>query len=270
MQVVGIAAFRKKIYIIEIQVYFQIPMKATKNEKIIKNTTSEIVIEKIFDWFKTGRLKIGDRLPPFQDLAKTFDVGLSSIREALRVLGVMGYLDIQPGRGTFVRKDLSNEEVSTSGLIKVLETTKIFSIMEVRDWIECNCAKSAALRAGSGQIKKMESAIKIMENPHSSLDDVSKADLKFHMTVAEASNNDIAYEVMKLLIAKVEDYADKFWATMPKTREKAISTARQVLNHVKQRNGSKAAQSMHDHLELVREKLQEVLSESYGGRKSPN
>jgi len=233
-----------------------------RNDTIKRNTTAELVIEKVLNMITDGELKVGDRLPPAHKLAEIFGVGRSSIREAVRALSVLGYLEILPGKGTFVRKDTSFEKLSVNnGLINILESGPIFDIMETRECLECKCAELASVRADPAQQKKMEHLIKIMQDNRSDLETINKADLEFHLTLAEATNNDVIYEIMKLLIEKVELYADKFWATLPKTRGKAISTANQVFYHVIKGDSKEAAQSMREHLELVKDKLKDVISE---------
>ena len=233
-----------------------------KSDTIKRNTTAELVIEKVLDMITDGELKVGDRLPPAHKLAEIFGVGRSSIREAVRALSVLGYLEILPGKGTFVRKDTSFEKLSVNnGLINILESGPIFDIMETRECLECKCAELASVRADPAQQKKMEHLIKMMQDNRSDLETINKADLEFHLTLAEATNNDVIYEIMKLLIEKVELYADKFWATLPKTRGKAISTANQVCYHVIKGDSKEAAQSMREHLELVKDKLKDVISE---------
>lgn len=233
-----------------------------RNDTIKRNTTAELVIEKVLNMITDGELKVGDRLPSAQKLAEIFGVGRSSIREAVRALSVLGYLEILPGKGTFVSKDESFEKLSVNNrLMNVLESGPIFDIMETRECLECKCAELASVRADPAQQKKMEHLIKIMQDNRSDLETINKADLEFHLTLAEATNNDVIYEIMKLLIEKVEFYADKFWATLPKAREKAISTVNQVFYHVVEGDSKKAAQSMREHLELVKDKLKDVISE---------
>jgi len=50
------------------------------------------------------------------------------------------------------------------------------------------------------------------------------------IALAEATSNEVIYEIIKLLIAKVKLYADKFLATLSRGREKAISPANQVFS----------------------------------------
>src|SRR5699024_9529612 len=55
------------------------------------------------DRLLSGELKAGDRLLPERELAAALDVSRPVLREALRALAMLGLLDIQHGRGAFVR-----------------------------------------------------------------------------------------------------------------------------------------------------------------------
>ncbi|MGD9361167.1 MAG: GntR family transcriptional regulator, partial [Desulfobacterales bacterium] len=61
---------------------------------IEKSTASRMVVEQILDSLNTGEFKAGEKLPSQMDLADMFRVGRSSVREAIKALDVMGYLDV--------------------------------------------------------------------------------------------------------------------------------------------------------------------------------
>ena len=58
-----------------------------------------VVLDKIEGDLLEGRLGPGDRLQPERELAATLGVGRSSVREALRVLEVMGLIRTATGSG---------------------------------------------------------------------------------------------------------------------------------------------------------------------------
>ena len=231
-------------------------------DTVKRNTTAELVIEKILNMIKEGKLTIGDKLPPADKLTKIFGVGRSSLREAFRALSVLGYLEILPGRGTFIRNATSLSDLSKdSRLINLLNSEPVFDIMETREILECKCAELAAGRADPEQLKKLAHFNEIMQDNSSDAEMISQADLQFHLVLAEATHNEVIVEIMKLLIEKVELYADKFWATVPRGKEKSISTIDQTYYHVAQGDSKKAAQSMRAHLQLVKEKLRDVVQD---------
>ena len=63
-----------------------------KNERTFEKVSTRIK-RLIFD----GVLKPGDRLPSEMELAHQFDVGRQTIREALRILELSGFITVQKG-----------------------------------------------------------------------------------------------------------------------------------------------------------------------------
>jgi len=225
------------------------------NFTIKRNTTSELIIEKILDLIKAGNLKTGDQLPPAPKLAEQYGVGRSSVREAVRSLASMGYIAILPGKGTFIKKDLSSPEISAHGLMKALESRPLFDIMEARLAIEQKCALLAANRATEAQKRKMKTLIKQISSTEIDLISISSADLEAHLLIASATNNNVLYELMKLLIDKVKVHADQFWATLPKSKAEGVSTITQVLSSIINGEEDNASRYMREHLNLVNKEL---------------
>lgn len=59
--------------------------------------TSELIVRDIILDISEGGLKMGDSLPPEASMLKHYEVGRASLREALRVLEVLGLIRIRPG-----------------------------------------------------------------------------------------------------------------------------------------------------------------------------
>ena len=74
--------------------------KPIKNIKVY-----EQVIEQIKEMIYQGELKRGDKLPSERELRAQFNVSRASIREAFRVLEMIGLIESRPGEGTFIRSD---------------------------------------------------------------------------------------------------------------------------------------------------------------------
>ena len=54
----------------------------------------------------SGKVKAGDRLPSFQQLAKRLGVNFNTVAKAYRDLDVMGYLYTRRGMGVFINKGI--------------------------------------------------------------------------------------------------------------------------------------------------------------------
>ena len=80
-----------------------LPAKA-EFEAVRKTKVYEKVAEQIRRLIRDGLLKPGDMLPPERELAETFQVSRSSLRDAIRALELMGMVEARQGEGTVVRR----------------------------------------------------------------------------------------------------------------------------------------------------------------------
>ena len=69
---------------------------------INKKTLAGEVAERLSTQIASGDYNVGDKLPIEPELMKTFGVGRSSVREAVKILSMQGLLHVQQGVGTFV------------------------------------------------------------------------------------------------------------------------------------------------------------------------
>ena len=67
-------------------------LKTVQTQKIYKN-----IVEQIVDLIHDGSLNKGDKLPPERSLADMMNVSRTSVREALKVMEIMGIIEIRPG-----------------------------------------------------------------------------------------------------------------------------------------------------------------------------
>jgi GntR family phosphonate transport system transcriptional regulator len=62
------------------------------------------IVDSLSADIEAGRLKAGDQLPTEPELAERFKVNRHTVRRAMAVLSERGVLEIEQGRGTFVRQ----------------------------------------------------------------------------------------------------------------------------------------------------------------------
>src|SRR5690242_2021537 len=76
-----------------------------KVEGIAQDPLTNRVIRSVQNLIWRGEIMPGESLPPQQKLAEQYGVGLSTIREAVKALSMIGLLEARPGRGTRVLPD---------------------------------------------------------------------------------------------------------------------------------------------------------------------
>lgn len=215
--------------------------------------------EQIIEQIETGKLKPGTALPSQRDLAKLFKVGLGSVREAIKILDVMGYLEVIRGKGTFVSQDVLSAKKQVSQVDQTLEAVTLADLMKARKIVECEAARLAAESADEEGIARLKKITAEMEVSFSDTEMFYDLDFTFHMAVAEACNNKALFEIIKMLVDKSHKFinfmTDSLGIAMPGAIERAVSTARSVVACIEVGDGQKAAQSMMEHLNTVNYQL---------------
>jgi len=230
-------------------------------EAIRKSSAPEIVVEQILKQLQSGEITTGARLPSQRALAQSFGVGRSSMREALNALAVMGYLDVQQGRGTFIAQQLPDANPSISKLQAALKAGSLLDVIELRETLECKAAELAAERSDSRHLRRLEQALRDMEESQGDYRRFLQADVEFHITLAEATTNQIFSEIVRFLLEKVVGHHETFKTTLISLeyRSHSVRTLKQVLACIKREDGRGAAEWMREHLNAIRRELKDIL-----------
>src|SRR5690348_13470401 len=112
-------------------------------QQIKPQKSSELIINQLKRQIVEGYYPAGSRLPSVVDFAVGFEVGRSTVREALSALKAMGWIDIRHGGGTFVSQVVPTEEAHEN-VDLFYKTESFHEIVEVRKFIESGCASLAA------------------------------------------------------------------------------------------------------------------------------
>jgi GntR family transcriptional regulator, transcriptional repressor for pyruvate dehydrogenase complex len=223
--------------------------KTTIREPIERRKTYELVAERLTDEISSRMLKPGDLLPPERELVVAFGVGRSSVREALRMLESRGLIESN-GAGTFSVARLSNPLNRSLNLLLETEETDVAELFEVRRLLEGECAALAAARRTRAHLDRMADAVDAMEAGLDLEPKFIDADLRFHMTVAEASGNRVATHLMHAIRDLLQRALSSVYH-VPGSPERAIGMHRLILEAIRDRRPDVARDRMHEHVESV-------------------
>ncbi|WP_374166071.1 FadR/GntR family transcriptional regulator [Arcticibacter sp. MXS-1] len=170
--------------------------------KLQKKSLAEEVAEKIQEQISSGHYKINDKLPIEPELMKSFGVGRSSIREAIKLLTNSGLLRVQQGLGTFVERSIADAEP----LAKRLQRAKFEDLDEVRQLLEMKIAEKAAVNRTDEDINQISQALeqRNIAAQQGLLEVCIAADIRFHTAIAEASGNEILADLYKSVAVHLE------------------------------------------------------------------
>lgn len=165
----------------------------------------------------------GERLPSINQLARNFDVGTSSVREALRSLQSIGLVRIEHGRGVFVADAPPAPDLSEH--FHDVNIGLIFALAETRRIVEPELAALAAERGTDEELAAIEQLAREMERTVLAQRDFVDPDVLFHRKIAEAARNPILFRMM-------ESVNDLFLESRKLTSLEPGMTARAVRYHL--------------------------------------
>jgi len=216
-----------------------------------------LLADRLLHQIRTRRLRPGDPLPTEQELMRRFGVGRSSVREALRLLESKGVIR-SGGHGSFVVAEYGNALVDSVRFLLTLEVFDLEELYEIRKVVETEFAALAAARRTDDHLVRMEEAIRQMEAGLSSQAHYIEADLRFHLTVAEATRNRVAVYVMRA----IRDPLHRALASVyyiPGSPQKSLAQHRAILEAVRAGDPGAARLRMAEHLGRVHEDIRRIL-----------
>jgi GntR family transcriptional repressor for pyruvate dehydrogenase complex len=143
--------------------------------------------------FKTlisdGALTPGGRLPAERDLAEKFGVSRSSLRQALKVLEIMGVISQRVGDGTYLNAGAPSILSEPMEFLILLDGISFHELMEARLIVEPELAARAASRATAEDISELNGVHTSMERSKADSARFVEWDLLFHQTLFRISGN---------------------------------------------------------------------------------
>lgn len=212
-----------------------------------------VVLEKIETDLLGGKLGPGDRLPSERDLVAQLGVGRSSVREALRVLEVMGLIRTATGSGPNAGAIVvARPTGGMQALLKLQVAAQGFAITDVVDtrllleeWVAGNLA------AAEHDLTSAREALVAMDAAALTPADFLALDAQFHVALAEASGNVVVAAMMSGLRSSIEDYVLEGATRIPDwdgTIERLRREHHELVAAIDEGRVDDARTTVHDHI----------------------
>jgi GntR family transcriptional regulator, transcriptional repressor for pyruvate dehydrogenase complex len=149
-------------------------------------TTFEETVERLGTAIRLGLLQPRSQLPPERDLADRLHISRSTLRQAITTLVQSGHLVSVRGRagGTFVaERPPMGQDVAAEVLGDGAR-----AVLDYRVAVETGAAVLAAERAQPPELERLERHAEQMEAA-SEFEDYRRADVRFHIGIAEAAHS---------------------------------------------------------------------------------
>ena len=150
-------------------------------------------------------LGTGDRLPSLQEWTEMLGVSIVVVREAFRSLEALGLVDIQHGRGIYIRGVEETDLLDLLTFTRSLDSFTLEEVIEGRAMLELAVLESCIARAQAHEIAEMEGILGQMRDdpPLPGVD--SLLHKLFHRAMLRATGDRLLFNVGMPLL-------NTFWA----------------------------------------------------------
>ena len=222
-----------------------------KNKRAFENVSTRIkklIIQGVF--------KPGDKLPSEAEMARQFKVGRQTVREALRLLELSGFLAVHQGaRGGSVITNTILDTLSKSFLDAVqMKNITVAEVIAARREIDKIVISQAILHATDADLALLN------ENISKATQKIEKGippfeeNITFNTTLAKASHNGIFVILVESMMTIMADFLSRTPQTLA-VSQKNVNDHRDILNALTERNEARALLLTDNHLRLIEEIL---------------
>jgi len=224
-----------------------------------RKSRSVVVCEALKEKIQADYWKPGERIYTEAELAAAFNVGRSTVREAINLLKASNLVYTVPGLGTFVTRQpvyaLEPVNLNPENIRDVLQ------VMEFRVGYEPYCASLAAQRISDAEIGELVACVNRQENSIlSEGTEFAEMDTTFHSVIARVTHNTLfvhSFELIREYFLKQQVLS----ASYAERREKALQYHRQIIQAFTERDRRKAELVMLEHVMETKNAITALLKE---------
>jgi GntR family transcriptional repressor for pyruvate dehydrogenase complex len=221
--------------------------------QVERKRLADQVADQLMTLIAGGELKPGDKLPSEPELMKQFQVGRSSIREAIGALSLVGLLTVKPGQGTHVASFSSEGQAKPISLLGI-GREKIKELVEARIELECVIVRLAAERATEDDLDMIRQIHVELSEVLSKQLEPMQADLAFHLAVAESCHNSVLIRFLLEMRQPIQHWMEQK-AKFDWGYDKVYEQHEVILQAIASRDGRGAEEALRSHLESTGERL---------------
>ena len=223
-------------------------------EKEKRISVTDQAVDALRSKILAGEYPPGTKLPSEAALSELFGVGRSTIREVLRTLHAMGYVELKPSRGAFAASgDLQSQ---TEKWFTVNEST-LEDFRNLRCMVEPESARLAAGRIGEDDIRILQDLTdrfaalsrQYMETGDRGLTiHLARLDEQFHTHLIRLSGNGLLAQLYGQISPLFQQYSIRSFTLRPEGAGEADLEHRAIFQAVSSGNGEEARHAMQKHL----------------------
>lgn len=175
------------------------PVRGHSSRAVNRTGVADQIIAELRQKILGGSLPSGTQLPTERELAEEYGVSGATVREAVRALAAMGFLDVRHGSGSYVTARPDTFAASSIASIVQLENIGTFDVIKALGLLVGYAAELAAEKASASEIASVRKAAERLA--YVSAVEQTLADLKaFHRELVKSSHNKLLEALCNYLV----------------------------------------------------------------------
>ena len=215
------------------------------------------VLDHVETQLLTGALRPGERLPGERALSSELGVGRSSVREALRVLEVLGLIRTQAGSGPNAGAIIiATPGGGMSALMRLQVAASGFPVADIvhtRLILETSVAGDLAEAVPQPDLAPATALLDAMDPPDLTPAEFLALDAAFHLALADVSGNQVIAATMAGLRSGIEGYARAGLDRIDDWHETSARLRREhrgIVEAIERSDAATARTRVHDHISV--------------------
>jgi GntR family transcriptional repressor for pyruvate dehydrogenase complex len=217
---------------------------------IKKTRVAEEVADRIRTLILDGTFPQGQPLPSERVLTEQFGVSRGSIRDAFRMLEMIGLLETRHGRGTFPHELTLDRLVAPLASVMTYQQDLQEELLDVRRMFEPAVARAAAARLTEADLADLQRILDAQRRKLKTGQSAIVEDTAFHAALARSTRNRVVVSLMSTLNDLLVESR-----TLSLSQEgrpvKSIEGHEAVVDALRRHDAEGAARAMSDHIDKI-------------------
>lgn len=211
-----------------------------------KKSLAQQIAEELSRLIQTGNeFPAGARLPNEIELANRFHVSRTTLREAIRMLTVRGYVEVRHGIGTFVAEQIpSPADYGFQDLANL--KIDVRDLFEARLIFEPQVAALAVKRATDSELEEIINIEQKVQEAYRAGVDVSDFDRQFHNALVKCAHNPFLEQIITIINDGIKNLL--MIIEINEVQDVVANDLRNIIEFVKRRDSVGVEGSMKIHI----------------------
>jgi len=217
---------------------------------IKKTRVAEEVADRIRTMILDGTYPQGRPLPSERVLTEQFGVSRGSIRDAFRMLEMIGLLETRHGRGTFPHELTVDRLVQPLASVMAYQQDLRDELLDVRRMFEPAVARAAATRLTEEDLTDLQRVLDAQRRKLKTGQSAIVEDTAFHAILARSTRNRVVVSLMSTL----NDLLVESRTSSLKQEGRPVKSVEgheAVVDALRRRDPEGAARAMYDHIDQI-------------------